>query len=54
VQKTATVGVALLAAVSAPTAFAIRLASTSGLTLVGFAREHQHVVYTHSSRFTPP
>jgi FdhD protein len=50
VQKTATVGVALLAAVSAPTAFAIRLADTSGLTLVGFAREHQHVVYSHPSR----
>lgn len=50
VQKTAVVGVPLLAAVSAPTAFAVRLADASGLTLVGFAREHQHVVYTHSSR----
>ena len=50
VQKTATVGVSLLAAVSAPTAFAIRLAHASGLTLIGFAREHQHVVYSHPSR----
>ncbi|NLG77506.1 MAG: formate dehydrogenase accessory sulfurtransferase FdhD [Xanthomonadaceae bacterium] len=50
VQKTAIVGVPLLAAVSAPTAFAIRLADTTGLTLVGFAREHQHVVYTHPIR----
>lgn len=50
VQKTATAGVPFLAAVSAPTAFAVRLAEMSGLTLVGFAREHQHVVYAHSSR----
>lgn len=53
VQKTTTVGVSLLAAVSAPTAFAIRLAQASGLTLIGFAREHQHVVYAHPSRLTP-
>lgn len=52
VQKAAIAGAAFLAAVSAPTAFAIRLAEASGLTLVGFAREHQHVVYSHSSRLT--
>lgn len=50
VQKSATVGATFLAAVSAPTAFAIRLAQSSGLTLVGFAREHQHVVYTNPMR----
>lgn len=50
VQKAASVGASFLAAVSAPTAFAIRLAETSGLTLVGFARERQHVVYAHPSR----
>lgn len=53
VQKTAIVGVSFLAAVSAPTAFAIRLARSTGLTLVGFAREHTHVVYSHPSRLTP-
>jgi formate dehydrogenase accessory protein FdhD len=52
VQKAVTVGGALLAAVSAPTAFAIRMAEATGLTLIGFAREHQHVVYTHPSRLT--
>jgi FdhD protein len=52
VQKTATVGVSLLAAVSAPTAFSIRLARSTGLTLVGFARERTHVVYAHPSRIT--
>ncbi|MFC4311567.1 formate dehydrogenase accessory sulfurtransferase FdhD [Steroidobacter flavus] len=50
VQKAVTVGGTLLAAVSAPTAFAIRMAESAGLTLVGFAREHQHVVYAHPSR----
>jgi FdhD protein len=50
VQKAVTVGASLLAAVSAPTAFAVRLAEVSGLTLIGFAREHQHVVYAHPSR----
>lgn len=50
VQKAAIVGGAFLAAVSAPTAFAIRLAEATGLTLVGFAREHQHVVYANPQR----
>lgn len=50
VQKAATVGAGFLAAVSAPTAFAIRLAEATGLTLVGFARDHQHVVYAHPQR----
>jgi FdhD protein len=50
VQKAATVGVALLAAVSAPTALAIRLAVETRLTLVGFARAHRHVVYAHPQR----
>lgn len=50
VQKAATVGASFLAAVSAPTGLAIRLAESCGLTLVGFAREHQHVVYTHPQR----
>jgi len=50
VQKAATAGVRMLVAVSAPTALAIRLASETGLTLVGFARENQQVVYTHPER----
>jgi len=53
VQKAATVGVGLIAAVSAPTALAIRLAQESGVTLVGFAREHQHVVYANEHRLVP-
>ncbi len=52
VQKAALVGITLLAAISAPTGLAIRLADEAGLTLVGFARADQHVVYTHPQRLT--
>lgn len=50
VQKSVAMGVALIAAFSAPTAFAVRLAERAGLTLIAFAREHQHVVYAHPWR----
>jgi FdhD protein len=50
VQKCATVGISLLVALSAPTAFAVRLAQRCGLTLVAFARADQHVVYAHPRR----
>jgi FdhD protein len=50
VQKAATVGVSLLVALSAPTAFAVRLAQQTGLTLVAFARRDRHVVYAHPQR----
>jgi FdhD protein len=50
VLKAATVGIPMLVAVSAPTALAIRLAEKTGLTLVGFARDTQHVIYTHAQR----
>jgi FdhD protein len=49
-QKAATAGITFLAAVSAPTGLAIRLAEASGLTLVGFARPQQHVVYAGAER----
>jgi len=52
VQKAASVGVTLLAAMSAPTGLAIRLAEEAGITLVGFARDDQHVVYSHPERLT--
>jgi FdhD protein len=50
VMKSAQAGIPMLAAISAPTALAIALAETAGLTLVGFAREHGHVVYAHAGR----
>ncbi len=50
VQKSATVGIALLAAISAPTALAIHLAEETGMTLIGFARPEGHVVYANPER----
>jgi FdhD protein len=53
VQKCATVGIPFLTALSAPTAFAVRLAERAGVTLVAFARRDQHVVYAHPGRLRP-
>ncbi len=50
VQKTATLGAPLLAAISGPTGLAVRVAEQSGLTLVGFARGTGLTVYTRSDR----
>jgi formate dehydrogenase accessory protein FdhD len=50
VLKAATVGIGMLVAVSAPTGLAIRLAEETGVTLIGFARSSQHVVYAHGQR----
>jgi FdhD protein len=49
-QKAATVGITLLAAISAPTGLAIRLAEETGLTLIGFARGRQYNVYANPQR----
>jgi len=48
VQKTASAGVSMLVAVSAPTGLAVRVAEQCGLTLVGFARENRYVIYSHA------
>lgn len=53
VQKAATLGIRMLVAVSAPTALGVQLARDCGLTLVGFAREEQQVVYSHPERLIP-
>jgi FdhD protein len=50
VQKSATVGITFLAAISAPTALAIHLAEETGMTLIGFARPEGHVVYANPRR----
>jgi formate dehydrogenase accessory protein FdhD len=51
VQKTATAGVATLAAVSGVTALAVDVADEAGLTLLGFARGQDVCVYTHAEQF---
>jgi FdhD protein len=50
VQKTAMAGVSVLAAVSAPTSFAVKTADDAGLTLVGFARQQDLAIYSHPQR----
>lgn len=50
VQKSATMGISFLAAISAPTSLAIRLAEDANVTLVGFVRDQSHVVYAQSHR----
>ncbi len=52
VQKTASAGIGLLVAISAPTGLAIRLAEQAGVTLIGFARGQNHVIYSHPQRLT--
>lgn len=46
VHKAAQAGISLVAAISAPTALAVRLSEQAGLTLIGFARGDRYTVYT--------
>lgn len=50
VQKAAHAGIALLAAVSAPTALAIKTADRVGMSLLGFTRDRDWVAYCHADR----
>jgi FdhD protein len=50
VQKTAAIGSAVIIAVSAPTALAIRTAQESGMTLVALVRGEEFDVFTHPDR----
>jgi formate dehydrogenase accessory protein FdhD len=50
VQKAATVGMAILVALSAPTTLALEQAAAAGLTLVAGARPEALQVYTHPER----
>ena len=50
VQKSARAGFPLLAAISAPTALAVRLAQESGLMLVAFARGDRMSCFAHAAR----
>jgi FdhD protein len=51
VQKALRTGVAVLAAIGAPSSLAVNLAVASGLSLVGFLRERHCNVYSNSQRF---
>jgi FdhD protein len=50
VQKTAAIGAAILLAVSAPTALAIRTAEEAGMTLVALVRGDDFEIFTHPDR----
>ncbi|OZI62350.1 formate dehydrogenase accessory sulfurtransferase FdhD [Bordetella genomosp. 11] len=52
VQKTAAAGVGILAAVSAPTALAQRLADRLGIALLGFMRDNDATLYSHAERIS--
>jgi FdhD protein len=50
VQKSAQAGMAVLAAISAPTSLAIDTAKAANVALIGFARERDLSVYSHPER----
>jgi FdhD protein len=50
VHKTVRAGVGVLAAISAPTALAVRSAEEAGLCLIGFARGSDWVAYSGAER----
>jgi FdhD protein len=52
VQKALRAGVAILAAIGAPSSLAVNLANASGLTLVGFLRENHCNIYSNPQRLT--
>jgi FdhD protein len=52
VQKAAIIGAPVLAAMSAPTALAVRVAESANITLVGVARGESYQVFCHAHRIT--
>jgi FdhD protein len=52
VQKAAALGVEIIVAVSAPTALALRVAETAGITLVAIARPDAFEIFTHPNRIS--
>jgi len=50
VQKAAVMGVGLIAAISAPTSLAAKLAKEVGVTLMGYVRNQSYVAYSHPQR----
>jgi len=53
VQKTASMGIPVIVAVSAPTALAVRMADAAGITLCAIARTDGFEIFTHPNRIIP-
>ena len=53
IQKAAMIGIGVLAAISSPTALAVRQAEQAGITLIGVARADGFEVFTHPGRIEP-
>ena len=53
VQKTAAIGAAVMVAVSAPTALAVKMADAARITLVAVARSDGFEIFTHPDRIAP-
>ena len=49
-QKAHMAGFSIFAAIGAPSDLAVELADSSGITLVGFLKDHQYNIYTHPER----
>jgi FdhD protein len=50
IQKASFLGVPIIAAVSAPTALAMRIADAAGMTLIAIARDDGFEIFTHAER----
>jgi FdhD protein len=50
VQKATAIGVPVIVAISAPTALAVRVAESAGLTLIAVARKDGFEIFTHPER----
>ena len=53
VQKAAMMGVGMLAAISAPTALALRVAEAAGICVIGVARDDGMEIFSHPERVLP-
>ncbi len=53
IQKALLARIPCIVAISAPSSLAVELADKSGITLVGFLRDHSMNVYTHPERIVP-